>query len=83
MSSAVVTVETTSRWEMSSLLRKLRGHSAYAIQVEPDLWLVLSPIPASGRAEIDALVTEWAKEERLLWPPGRAGAGGTGARPPE
>jgi hypothetical protein len=60
-----VTVETRSQWETSSLLRKLSGHSAYAVQVELDRWLVHS-LPArahSSVAALQALIDEWAEEE--------------------
>lgn len=60
-----VTVETGSQWETSSLLRKLRGHSAYAVQVEQDRWLVCS-LPARDQpsvAALQALIDEWAEEE--------------------
>jgi hypothetical protein len=60
-----VTVETSSQWETSSLLRKLRGHSAYAVQVEHDRWLVCS-LPARSHPSVDALqalINEWAEEE--------------------
>jgi hypothetical protein len=60
-----VTVETSSQWETSSLLRKLRGHSAYAVQVEHDRWLVCS-LPARSHPSVDALqalIDEWAEEE--------------------
>jgi hypothetical protein len=59
-----VTVETSSQWETSSLLRKLRGHSAYAVQVELDRWLVCS-LPARSHPSVDALqalIDEWAEE---------------------
>ena len=60
-----VTVETSTQWETSSLLRKLRGHSAYAVQVEHDRWLVCS-LPARAHpsvAALEALIDEWAEEE--------------------
>jgi hypothetical protein len=60
-----VTVETGTQWETSSLLRKLRGHSAYAVQVELDRWLVCS-LPARAHpsvAALQALIDEWAEEE--------------------
>ena len=60
-----VTVETGSQWETSSLLRKLRGHSAYAVQVEHDRWLVCS-LPARANpslAALQKLIDEWAEEE--------------------
>ena len=60
-----VTVETSTQWETSSLLRKLQGHSAYAVQVEHDRWLVCS-LPARGHRSVDALqalIDEWAEEE--------------------
>jgi hypothetical protein len=60
-----VTVETGSQWETSSLLRKLRGHSAYAVQLEHDRWLVCS-LPARAHpsvAALRALIEEWAEEE--------------------
>lgn len=60
-----VTVETGSQWETSSLLRKLRGHSAYAIQIEHQRWLVCS-LPARAHpsvAALQALIDEWAEEE--------------------
>jgi len=63
--SRFVTVEIGSQWETSSLLRKLRGHSAYAVQVEHDRWLVCS-LPAESRpsvAALQALIDEWAEEE--------------------
>ena len=60
-----VTVETSSQWETSSLLRKLRGHSAYAVQVEQERWFVCS-LPARSHpsvAALQALIDEWAEEE--------------------
>ena len=60
-----VTVETSSQWETSSLLRKLRGHSAYAVQVEQERWFVCS-LPARAHpsvAALQALIDEWAEEE--------------------
>lgn len=63
--TGVVTVETSSRWETSSLMRKLRGHSPYAVQVGQAHWLVrgfVGESPASV-AEIEKLLSEWAAEE--------------------
>ena len=60
-----VTVETSSQWETSSLLRKLRGHIAYAVQVEQERWFVCS-LPARAHpsvAALQALIDEWAEEE--------------------
>jgi hypothetical protein len=67
---AIATVETTTRWETLSLLRKLRGHDAYAIQVGPDHWLVRSPVGTSARtiARVEELVSEWAAEEGTALP---------------
>jgi hypothetical protein len=63
--SEFLTVETTTRWETSSLLRKLRGHHAYAIQVGREQWLVRSPVDASSPnvSELEAIVSQWAAEE--------------------
>jgi hypothetical protein len=61
----VITVETTSRWETTSLLRKLRGCRAYAVQLEHGRWLVRSG-PEDGvhdAAAVQALIAEWALEE--------------------
>jgi hypothetical protein len=67
---SVVTVETTSRSETSSLLRKLRAHHVYAIQVERSRWLVRSPVRTSGDGVelIEELVAEWAREEGMSAP---------------
>lgn len=61
----VITVETISRWETSSLLRKLRGCGAYAVQLEHGRWLVRS-VPdetTQSSAAVQALIAEWAREE--------------------
>jgi hypothetical protein len=59
-----VTVETRTRWETSSLLRKLRGHRAHAIQVGRHRWLVRSPVGLSASvAELEEIVSKWAAEE--------------------
>jgi len=60
-----VTVETTNRWETSSLLRKLRGCNAYAIQLDHGRWLVrTTPDGSEDRAaELQVLIAEWAQEE--------------------
>ncbi|NUT56206.1 MAG: hypothetical protein HOQ03_09515 [Thermoleophilia bacterium] len=65
MNDDVVTVETQSRWETSSLLHKLRGCGAYAIQLEHGRWLVRSVADESkiGTAAIQLLIAEWAREE--------------------
>lgn len=62
---STVTVETHSRWETSSLLRKLRGRAAYAVQLDQRTWVVRSVGSDSVRAlaEMEALVAEWAHEE--------------------
>ena len=62
---SVVTVETTTRWETTSLLRKLRGHSPYAIQLGQGRWVVRSAHVPTPQAleEIELLVGEWAVEE--------------------
>jgi hypothetical protein len=63
--SDVITIETASRWETSSLLRKLRGCRAYAVQLEQGRWLVRS-VPdetTMDSAAVQALITEWAREE--------------------
>jgi hypothetical protein len=62
---SVVTVETHSRWETTSLLRKLRGHNPYAIQLGHGHWVVRSSRASTAQAlaEIEELVTEWALEE--------------------
>ena len=61
----VITVETLSRWETSSLLRKLRGCGAYAVQHEHGRWLVRSVPDEASRdsAAVQALIAEWALEE--------------------
>ena len=61
----VITVETMSRWETSSLLRKLRGCRAYAVQLEQGRWLVRSvPDEATQSSEtVQGLIAEWAREE--------------------
>ena len=63
--SEVITIETLSRWETSSLLRKLRGCRAYAVQLEHGRWLVRSVPDESSldAAAVQALITEWAREE--------------------
>ena len=63
--SDVVTVETATQQETASLLHKLRGHRAYAIQLEHGRWLVRSVGDDSniGPAELQALIAEWAQEE--------------------
>jgi hypothetical protein len=63
--SDLITVETTSRWETSSLLRKLHGCRAYAVQLDQGRWLVRSlPDEATRDAEaVQALIAEWALEE--------------------
>lgn len=61
----VVTVETSNRWETSSLLRKLRGCNAYAIQLDHGRWLVRT-VPEGakhGNAALQVLIAEWAREE--------------------
>jgi predicted Ser/Thr protein kinase len=62
---SVVTVETTTRSETTSLLRKLRGHKAYAIQIAHAHWLVRSVAGSADEAlaEIEALIAQWADEE--------------------
>jgi hypothetical protein len=65
---SLLRVETTSRWETSSLLRKLHARNAYAVQLAPARWLVLSPIAVDDRGELEALVAEWAAEEGAVWP---------------
>ena len=66
----IATVETTTRWETLSLLRKLRGHDAYAIQVGPRHWLVRSPVGTTAHtfAQVEELVSEWAAEEGAALP---------------
>lgn len=61
----LITVETLSRWETSSLLRKLRGCRAYAVQLEHGKWLVRSVPDAAtmDSAAVQALIGEWAREE--------------------
>jgi hypothetical protein len=59
-----VSVETCSRWETRSLLRKLRGHSPYAIDLGRGRWIVgSSSVSGAQVAQIEHLVTEWAREE--------------------
>lgn len=74
---SVVTVETTSRWETSSLLRKLRGHDVYAVQLDRSRWLVRSPVRsgAGGVERIEELVAEWARDEGMSPPAVRVGDG--------
>lgn len=62
---SVVTVETSTRWQTTSLLRKLRAHRAYAIQVDHAHWLVRSVSGSKDEtlAEIEALISQWADEE--------------------
>ena len=59
------TIETSTRRETTSLLRKLRGHGAYAIQIDQAQWLVRTGKgdAEAGRGEIERLVAEWAVEE--------------------
>lgn len=63
--SEVVTVETGSRSETSSLLRKLQGCSAYAVQLDHRRWLVRSTPDEStiGADALRVLIAEWALEE--------------------
>lgn len=79
---SVVTVETTSRWQTSSLLRKLRGHDVYALQLDRSRWLVRSPVRrgAGGVELIEELVAEWAREEGMAAPAVRVGDGPTAHR---
>jgi hypothetical protein len=71
--SEVITVETLSRGETSSLLRKLRGCRAYALQLEHGRWLVRSVTDeaAMDSVAVQALIGEWAREEgtqtRAVW----------------
>jgi hypothetical protein len=60
-----VSVVTHSRSETTSLLRKLRGHGPYAIQLGQAHWVVRSSRIPSAQAleEIERLVAEWAVEE--------------------
>jgi hypothetical protein len=61
--SQLVTVETSSRRETSSLLRKLRGSGAYAIQLDGQHWLVRGSLARLTLADYEQLVGEWAFEE--------------------
>jgi hypothetical protein len=65
---SMVTVETRTRWETTSLLRKLRGHGAYAIQLDHAHWLVRTGDgdTKAFRGDIERLVAEWGTEEGLL-----------------
>jgi hypothetical protein len=73
---SMVTIETASRWETSSLLRKLRGHDVYAIQICRAHWLVRSSLAAgAGAAAIEELVAEWALEEGMPVPVVHEGEG--------
>ena len=58
-----VTIETSSQWQTSSLLRKLRGSGAYAIQVDHSHWLVRGSLARVTLADFEQLVGEWAFEE--------------------
>jgi hypothetical protein len=66
----VITVETTSRWATSSLLRKLRGHDVYAVQIGAAHWLVRSsqPVDGAGVAAVRELVEQWARDEGMPLP---------------
>ena len=61
---SVGTIETSTRWETTSLLRKLRSHGAYAIQIDQAQWLVRTRggNAEAVRGEIELLVAEWAAE---------------------
>jgi hypothetical protein len=63
----VLTVETANRSETSSLLRKLRGCNAYAIQLDHGGWLVRTVPDESklGTAALQVLIAEWAREEGI------------------
>jgi hypothetical protein len=61
--SGVVTVETTSQWHTSSLLRKLTDCGAYAIQVDHGHWLVRGSLARRTVEDYERLVGEWAREE--------------------
>lgn len=61
--SESVTVATSSQWETSSLLRKLRGSGAYAIQLDHRHWLVRGSLARLTLADFEQLVGEWAFEE--------------------
>lgn len=58
----LVTVETSSQWETSSLLRKLRGSGAYAIQLDHEHWIVRGSLTRLTVADYEQLVGEWASE---------------------
>jgi hypothetical protein len=61
---SVGTIETSTRWETTSLLQKLRSHGAYAIQIDQAQWLVRTGEgnAEAVRGEIERLVAEWAAE---------------------
>ena len=62
----LVTVETSSQWETGSLLRRLQGFNAYAIQISRNRWIVRGRASVGGRspAALRALVDEWAAEQQ-------------------
>jgi hypothetical protein len=66
--SETVTVETNSQWETSSLLRKLRGSGAYAVQLDHRRWLVRGSLARLTLADFEQLVGEWAFEEGMAAP---------------
>lgn len=61
----VVTVETTSQWQTGSLLRRLHGFNAYAIQISRNRWIVRGRASVGGRspAALRELIDEWAAEQ--------------------
>lgn len=77
--SETVTVETNSQWQTSSLLRKLRGSGAYAIQLDHRHWLVRGSLARLSLADFEQLVGEWAFEEGMAVP--RVVVGDAGGRP--
>lgn len=77
--SELVTVETSSQWETSSLLRKLRGSGAYAIQLDHQHWLVRGSLARRTVADYEQIVGEWASEVGTAVPV--VFVGDDGARP--
>jgi hypothetical protein len=66
--SGDITVETSSQWETSSLLRKLRGSGAYSIQLDHRHWLVRGSLARVSLADFEQLVGEWASEQGMSVP---------------
>lgn len=64
--SDTVVVETANQWQTGSLLRKLRGCNAFAIQIAADRWIVRGRVGGAAHttSELQALVEEWAAEQR-------------------